>query len=155
MTVACARCHDHKFDPITTRDYYGLAGVLASVRLTDRYLLPDDRVAAVSKARSQVAELEKRVAALKAEKKKDPKAIASTAAVDRLKAEMAAIKKATPDYDAPMAAGLEEASLHVLPDGPHRPPQPLRQHPLPQRGPRSGLLPRHRLHSRALSGADS
>jgi hypothetical protein len=30
MTVACARCHDHKFDPITTKDYYGLAGVFAS-----------------------------------------------------------------------------------------------------------------------------
>ena len=31
LTVACARCHDHKFDPITTEDYYGLAGVFASV----------------------------------------------------------------------------------------------------------------------------
>jgi hypothetical protein len=30
MTIACARCHDHKFDPITTKDYYGLAGVFAS-----------------------------------------------------------------------------------------------------------------------------
>lgn len=31
LTVACARCHDHKFDPITTEDYYGLAGVFASM----------------------------------------------------------------------------------------------------------------------------
>ncbi len=30
LTVACARCHDHKFDPIPTRDYYSLYGVLAS-----------------------------------------------------------------------------------------------------------------------------
>ncbi len=30
LTVACARCHDHKFDPISTRDYYALHGVLAS-----------------------------------------------------------------------------------------------------------------------------
>jgi hypothetical protein len=30
LTVACARCHDHKFDPIPTRDYYGLAGIFAS-----------------------------------------------------------------------------------------------------------------------------
>jgi hypothetical protein len=29
LTVACARCHDHKFDPIPTRDYYALAGVFA------------------------------------------------------------------------------------------------------------------------------
>ena len=30
LTVACARCHDHKFDPIPARDYYALAGVFAS-----------------------------------------------------------------------------------------------------------------------------
>jgi hypothetical protein len=30
MTVACARCHDHKYDPITQRDYYALYGVFAS-----------------------------------------------------------------------------------------------------------------------------
>jgi cytochrome c553 len=30
LTVACARCHDHKFDPIATREYYGLAGIIAS-----------------------------------------------------------------------------------------------------------------------------
>ncbi len=28
QTVTCARCHDHKFDPIPTRDYYALAGIL-------------------------------------------------------------------------------------------------------------------------------
>jgi len=32
LTVACARCHDHKFDPIATKDYYALFGVLASSR---------------------------------------------------------------------------------------------------------------------------
>ncbi len=30
MTVACARCHDHKYDPIPTKDYYSLYGVFAS-----------------------------------------------------------------------------------------------------------------------------
>ncbi len=30
MTVACARCHDHKFDPIPTKDYYALAGIFLS-----------------------------------------------------------------------------------------------------------------------------
>ncbi|EMI20059.1 protein containing DUF1549 [Rhodopirellula maiorica SM1] len=32
MTVACARCHDHKFDPISTEDYYALAGIFSSTR---------------------------------------------------------------------------------------------------------------------------
>jgi len=30
LTVSCARCHDHKFDPIPTRDYYSLHGIFAS-----------------------------------------------------------------------------------------------------------------------------
>ncbi|HTD86344.1 MAG TPA: DUF1549 domain-containing protein [Candidatus Binatia bacterium] len=30
ITVACARCHDHKFDPISTADYYGMAGIFFS-----------------------------------------------------------------------------------------------------------------------------
>lgn len=33
MTIGCARCHDHKFDPIPTRDYYALAGILRSTKL--------------------------------------------------------------------------------------------------------------------------
>ena len=30
LTLACAKCHDHKFDPIPTRDYYALAGIFTS-----------------------------------------------------------------------------------------------------------------------------
>jgi hypothetical protein len=30
LTVSCARCHDHKFDPISSKDYYALHGVFAS-----------------------------------------------------------------------------------------------------------------------------
>lgn len=36
LTVACARCHDHKFDPITMRDYYALAGVFASTKMVNK-----------------------------------------------------------------------------------------------------------------------
>jgi len=32
LSVGCARCHDHKFDPIPTRDYYALAGILRSTQ---------------------------------------------------------------------------------------------------------------------------
>jgi hypothetical protein len=31
-SIACARCHDHKFDPFTTSDYYGLYGIFSSTR---------------------------------------------------------------------------------------------------------------------------
>ena len=36
LTVTCARCHDHKFDPIPTADYYSLAGIFYST-----HILPD------------------------------------------------------------------------------------------------------------------
>jgi mono/diheme cytochrome c family protein len=35
QTIGCARCHDHKFDPIPTRDYYALAGILRSSQLLE------------------------------------------------------------------------------------------------------------------------
>jgi cytochrome c553 len=40
LTVACARCHDHKFDPISTADYYALAGVFASTDYVEVSLAP-------------------------------------------------------------------------------------------------------------------
>ncbi|MFN0056032.1 MAG: DUF1553 domain-containing protein [Planctomycetales bacterium] len=51
LTLGCARCHDHKFDPIATADYYGLAGIFKSTRTMEHYkkvakwhenLLPSD-----------------------------------------------------------------------------------------------------------------
>jgi hypothetical protein len=35
LSLGCARCHDHKFDPVPTTDYYALAGILASTRTLD------------------------------------------------------------------------------------------------------------------------
>ena len=40
LTVACAQCHDHKFDPIPTKDFYSLQGVFDSTKL-DEYPLVD------------------------------------------------------------------------------------------------------------------
>lgn len=41
LTIACARCHDHKFDPITAEDYYALSGFLQSSRRRIEWLDPD------------------------------------------------------------------------------------------------------------------
>ena len=45
LTVACARCHDHKFDPIPTKDYYSLAGIFASTQYKE-YPMADAKTAA-------------------------------------------------------------------------------------------------------------
>ncbi|MEM9366632.1 MAG: PSD1 and planctomycete cytochrome C domain-containing protein [Planctomycetota bacterium] len=45
VTVSCARCHDHKYDPIPTEDYYSLYGVFASSQQPERYpLLSEDKI---------------------------------------------------------------------------------------------------------------
>lgn len=41
LTIACARCHDHKFDPITAEDYYALSGFLQSSRRRVEWLDPN------------------------------------------------------------------------------------------------------------------
>ncbi|QDV32574.1 PSD1 and planctomycete cytochrome C domain-containing protein [Tautonia plasticadhaerens] len=63
LTVACARCHDHKYDPIPTSDYYALYGVF---RNSEEALVPavgESRWAAADEA--FLAELETRQAALR------------------------------------------------------------------------------------------
>jgi hypothetical protein len=40
LTVTCARCHDHKYDPVTMKDYYGLYGIFASTHEPDLEQLP-------------------------------------------------------------------------------------------------------------------
>ncbi len=45
LTVNCARCHDHKFDPVTQADYYRLAAVFAGVKHGDRESLPPEAAA--------------------------------------------------------------------------------------------------------------
>jgi mono/diheme cytochrome c family protein len=46
LTVACARCHNHKYDPISQQDYYALAGVFASSTYKEYPLVSDAQVAA-------------------------------------------------------------------------------------------------------------
>ncbi len=43
LTVGCARCHDHKFDPILTKDYYAMAGIFASTTAAPRPLADVDK----------------------------------------------------------------------------------------------------------------
>ena len=44
LSVACAQCHDHKFDPIPTEDYYALLGVFNSTKIDEYPLSPKEEV---------------------------------------------------------------------------------------------------------------
>ncbi len=60
LTVSCARCHDHKFDPIPTQDYYSLAGVFSSSKLAPVFLASNEDVERYQTGQRQLQEAEKR-----------------------------------------------------------------------------------------------
>ena len=62
MTVACARCHDHKYDPFTARDYYALAGVFASTAYKEYPLVGDSEAKAWRDAKKAADDAEKELA---------------------------------------------------------------------------------------------
>jgi len=58
LTVGCARCHDHKYDPIPTRDYYALAGVFLNTQYTEYPLAPKSVVEEYKAAEKKIEKKE-------------------------------------------------------------------------------------------------
>ncbi len=58
LTVSCARCHDHKFDAISQRDYYGLYGIFSSARITESSIdvpkVANENAAALAGQKTQI-----------------------------------------------------------------------------------------------------
>ena len=44
LTLQCARCHDHKFEPVTQKEYYQLHAILAPAFNLEKWVKPNDRV---------------------------------------------------------------------------------------------------------------
>jgi hypothetical protein len=116
LTLSCTRCHDHKFDPLTTRDYYALAGIFVSTHVVAQPakvgahtpmiripLVPQaeiDRVAfQSSQGDSKIKEIEKALAAASEPPEQQ-----------RLKAEMDRLKRTLP-APVPAALGAREGGI--------------------------------------------
>src|SRR5262249_20357203 len=54
LTLACARCHDHKFDPIPQQDYYSLAGIFASTQFQEYPNAPAEVMARYEEAQAKI-----------------------------------------------------------------------------------------------------
>ena len=54
LTAGCAQCHDHKYDPIPTKDYYSLLGVFRSSEYHEIPLAPDSEVAAYKDLKQKI-----------------------------------------------------------------------------------------------------
>jgi hypothetical protein len=109
LSVACARCHNHKFDPITIEDYYALAGVMANSQIVERPVLSRPRAETVLKAQADLSALDAKLKGLPTE---SPPEVA-----EYLRVEMEAIRLGTADLDAPTAHMVQDASLDILPEG--------------------------------------
>jgi len=109
LTFGCARCHDHKFDPISIEDYYGLAGIFMSTKTLTKYSVVaefhqhDFSKPEHKEQRAKIAKLEK----LKGEKKKAKEA------------EIAELKKGLPEVlqiMAPTENPTEDVKVHLRGD---------------------------------------
>lgn len=67
LSIGCARCHDHKFDPISQRDYYAMQGFVAGVEYEDRQLNNPEAIAArktIAEANQAITEIDQQLARL-------------------------------------------------------------------------------------------
>jgi hypothetical protein len=110
MTLDCARCHDHKFDPIPTTDYYALAGIFGSTES----LVPGNVSGYVTqRLHAEVPlhvvayrrELEDLKVALKSGEAANDKSV-----VSRVKEELKTKEKQAPSYEDPVAMSVRDAA---------------------------------------------
>lgn len=138
LTLGCARCHDHKFDPISIDDYYALAGIFASSLTMDSYKIvarwhenpigteADTKIQ--NEHKSKVAAVEARIKTLKGKTDADSKK-ALTAA----EAELKKLKADAPEF--PTAMGVAEGNIGDIPlfrRGDHLTPGPIVQRRFPE-----------------------
>ncbi|HVU88737.1 MAG TPA: PSD1 and planctomycete cytochrome C domain-containing protein [Pirellulales bacterium] len=106
LTVSCARCHDHKFDAITQKDYYALAGYLQSSRYQQAFLDDPSRLQPLLDEFSQLRNRERAAVADFVKSAREP-------AIARIMAELN--KGATPaDAASKLLADAARAPAHVL-----------------------------------------
>ena len=107
LNLACARCHDHKYDPLTHSDYYAIAGVLSNSKSIDVALSEGVDAAEVVRSRKSVKALDAEFEKLSKSDKEEDKLKATEI---RQKIEQA---KSVAGYDSLLTPGVEDLRLEV------------------------------------------
>src|SRR5207253_91142 len=110
-TMGCAECHDHKFDPFTTREFYALAAFFADVKETAVGVQEPTRFPSLPQAVA-LERIEKAIAPLKAVKKP---ANADRSQLAELEKQLAALLTQIPSTL--VTTSVEPRAIRVLPRG--------------------------------------
>ena len=119
LTLGCARCHDHKFDPISIHDYYALAGIFFSTRLIPSpvlgntplvrvSLLPKAELERIETRKKHAADLEKQTRQLKIEADLEYMTHLERLATEQTARYLLASRKFKNQMGTPVAMGLTE-----------------------------------------------
>jgi hypothetical protein len=142
LTLGCARCHDHKFDPITATDYYALAGIFHSTKTMEHLNfvsqwntreLPDPVVEQqISAHQVRITEAEAMLNQLSA-KPEAERSDADKMAIENAKKSVEQLKKEAPAL--PRVMAVDEAAVKVVPVHVRGNHLQLRGDPIPRRLP--------------------
>lgn len=114
LNLACARCHDHKYDPITNLDYYAIAGVLANTKPVDVALEESIDATQVVEAHKSVKALQAELQKISSSEKEEDKAKA-----DDLKKRIESTKSIA-GFNSLLTPGVRDSRLEVRQaDGAH------------------------------------
>jgi hypothetical protein len=120
LTLGCARCHDHKFDPISIADYYALAGIFKSTKTMDNFRVVarwHERALATPEKAARQQEYQRKIDA----KKREIDALRKSTGeandkLERLRKELVALVKDKPDEPMAMAVGegtISDVRIHL------------------------------------------
>ncbi len=142
LTLGCARCHDHKFDPITASDYYALAGIFHSTKTMEHLNfvsqwntreLPDPVIEQqIAAHQVKITETEAMLNQLSA-KPEAERSDADKVAIENTKKSIEQLKKDAPAL--PRVMAVDEASVKVVPVHVRGNHLQLRGEPIPRRFP--------------------
>ena len=98
ITVACARCHDHKFDPIPHKDYYSLAGVFNNSAINQHPLVEDAIVKAYRDGQKAIADQQKLINDLRNKARNEKRKLTpdEQKQTDEWNQKLASLKKSAP-----------------------------------------------------------